>query len=337
MQAFERRTVLKFFAALVTANALPAHAAAKTAPVILDVDTGRDDAWALIAAFNTHTRLDSVIASYGNTSRDNAVQNTLDVLKLAAHQTRTALPPMWVGERGPITTNTENTAEINRRANAGHNGLFNVAITHAKQPAIIKGPDWEYAFCEYLKKLARTQGPVDYICCGPLTDLAEIIKAAGPDVTKYLGRVIAVGGSLEVGTKPDFNFMADPTAAELVLNTFGPRLTIVPYDDTRTLVMTSREITALPANTPTRRFTRDVMAAHAASIPEHVSRLHDPTALLALQHGLPTSTIRVRVKTDLPDAGKLIPDANGIEITRTHIDAARIPAVKTRVLNMILK
>jgi len=337
MQAIERRTLLKFFAALALTRALPANAAAKAARVILDVDTGRDDAWALIAAFNTHARLDSVIASYGNTSRNNAVQNTLDVLKLAAHQTRTALPPVWVGERGPTIPNTENTAEIDRRANAGHNGLFNVPLPHAKQPAIIKGPDWEYAFSEHLKKLARTHGLVDYICCGPLTDLAEIIKATGPEITKYIGRVIAVGGSLEVGTKPDFNFMADPAAVQTVINTFGPRLTIVPYDDTRTLVMTGPEIEAIPANTPTRRFTRDVMAAHAASIPEHVSRLHDPTALLALQHGLPTSTIHVRVKTDLPDAGKLIPDTNGIEITRTHIDAAQIPTIKSRVLGMILR
>lgn len=315
------------------------NAKSSTTPIILDVDTGRDDVWTMMGVFNENLPLDSVIVSYGNAALNDTNANTSAVIEFIHEKNPSAAPDIWVGERHPLVLNHENEAELARRAGAGHGGLFHVPINPAKKTPVSMGADWEHGFSQLLRARAALNGPVDYICCGPLTNLAEIISAMGADdAKKSIRRVIAVGGSFDPETSADFNFMADPKAVDIVIKTFGKDLTVIPFDDTKKLALDKTEIDSLAPATSQQAFAKALMHAHAATMPGYITRLHDPTALLAIHNKLPTSLVKVRVKQEPPAAGKLLlDDAGGVYIRRTHIEDANIPTIKKRILKNILK
>jgi inosine-uridine nucleoside N-ribohydrolase len=85
---------------------------------------------------------------------------------------------------------------------------------------------------EDIAKLVRRQeSRIDYIVCGPLTNLSRLVDTLGArDALKYIHHVIVMGGSFEPGLAVDFNFLADPAATQKFIDTFGERLTLVPQE-----------------------------------------------------------------------------------------------------------
>lgn len=48
------------------------------APLVLDVDTGRDDAWAILGAFDEFD-VAAIVSTYGNVPLEKTTRNSLDV------------------------------------------------------------------------------------------------------------------------------------------------------------------------------------------------------------------------------------------------------------------
>lgn len=311
-------------------------------PVIMDVDTGRDDAWAILAAMRRH-QPDALIASYGNTTLANTVRNTLDIVALGASGTDVR-PPVWRGEDQPLLPAPRSSLdEIARRAQNNGNGLVNVTLPPSGLSTVNGTGPWVTQVADFIRK----EKQVDFVMMGPATDLARLIDAFGkekdgtPIITRYVRNVVAMGGSMEPGLAVDFNFQADPQAAQKVITTFGKNLTLVPYDLTRQLALTQEEVAQLRGRDRQAETTRTIMQAQAnwPSNTSHRVLLHDPATLLVLDNAIGRNVMKVRVALDEPTPGtgaplpgKLLLDPNGTAVSVATIPPEQITAVRNRLV-----
>jgi inosine-uridine nucleoside N-ribohydrolase len=301
-----------------------------TPPVVMDVDTGRDDAWSIFGALrNRNVAL--VVAGYGNTTRENAIQNSLDVMDIGLRQQYGDVIflglPVYGASDAPLAPATPAAAaEIARRATANGNGVANVDLPHSRAGiANYNSPNW----AEDVKQAIIREGrPVDYIALGPMTNLSRVIDAFGNDengqplIRRYVRQVVMMGGSFEPGLAVDFNFKADPRAARHVLETFGTDVLMVPYDETKKMRLTTDEITALQPSDETGRYSREMMLAHARGWSTDGSiLLHDPATLLTLTDTPYAERItqRVDIVQTGDNAGKVVLSEDGIAVSRLTI------------------
>lgn len=310
--------------------------------VIMDVDTGRDDAWAILAAMRRN-QPEALIVSYGNTTLSKTLRNTLDVVALGIQGSDTP-PPVWRGEEQPLQpVSPSSQAEIDRRALSNGNGLVNVTLPPSGLSTVNGSGPWVTQVVDFI----RNEEQVDFVVMGPATNLARLIDAFGKDkdgspiITHYVRNVVAMGGSMEPGLPVDFNFQADPKAAQKVITTFGKNLTLAPYDLTRQLALTQEEVNQLRGRDPLADMTLKIMQAQAAwpSNTSHRVLLHDPATLLVLDHVIDRNTVSVRVALDEPAPGsgaplpgKLLLDPRGTEVNIAMIPPEQITAVRNRLV-----
>lgn len=306
-------------------------------PVILDVDTGRDDAWQIIGAA-TINRLSTIVSSYGNIPASVSFENSLKISDIAQDRKDCDACPteIWEGSVGPLApATTVALAEIERRALANGNGLANVQVAEEGSP-YVSGRSRDFSA---LKDYIIANGPSDYIVTGPLTNLARLIEEFGEDdIREYIPNVIVMGGSIEPSLAVDFNFKADPLAVENVMRVFGDRMIIVPYDETRKLRLSEEDILSLTFNDEAGQLSRDLMLAHARGWSQDQSiLLHDPATLLALEALYPTIQQTVSIVRDGPDAGKLVIDPeNGFTVQRMIIPEGEERAATNTILQRYL-
>ncbi|MFF2369824.1 nucleoside hydrolase [Agromyces sp. NPDC058110] len=179
-------------------------------PVILDVDTGVDDALALlVAARHPDLELLGVSCVAGNVSLDRVVENTLRVLAAAGRSD----VPVAAGAQRPLI-------ESPRAATVhGTDGLGGVEL--APSPRQVES---EHAV-EFLRRtiLASTE-PVTLVALAPQTNLALLLRMH-PEVIDHVDRLVFMGGSASVGNATavaEFNVWHDPEAAAIVLDSGVP-------------------------------------------------------------------------------------------------------------------
>ncbi len=309
-------------------------------PVIIDADTGRDDTWAILGAMKTH-KVEAVIATYGNVPLDRTVRNALDVVALGLEtydaQNKEGSVPVLAGEAGPIAHTGD--AEIARRADVNGNGLCNLVLHHSMTVPVHHAARWQQDAMDII----RARGRVDYLAAGPLTNLARLVDAFGmdgdgkPAITHYIDRVLFMGGSIAPGLAVDFNMKADPAAALKVFETFGARMVLVPYDETRKLRLEEAELADLKPANGAASFSKALMQAFARGwSPDHGVLLHDPALLPALDGTIGTVTESFRVVQSGDDAGKLVRDPDGITLRRIAIPAGEERRVRDMILHRYL-
>ncbi|WP_338176180.1 nucleoside hydrolase [Candidatus Dormiibacter inghamiae] len=77
---------------------------------------------------------------------------------------------------------------------------------------------------------------------GPLTNIA-MAMVLEPKIVQRISEVILMRGGHEIGNvtpAAEFNILADPEAARVVLSSGHPRLTMVPLDATHRVLITCR-------------------------------------------------------------------------------------------------
>ena len=312
-------------------------------PLVLDVDTGRDDAWTIMSALSRF-EVCAIISTFGNVPLYHTTRNSLDVLKLSkksllgVSQDEKRLP-LWRGEKDPTYPVPHSSLqEINRRASINGNGLCNLFLPASSQKPRNKNESWEKSF----KKFLLRQGPVNYVVCGPATNLANLIDEFGCDeharseITRYIKSVTIMGGSIHPDLPVDFNFRADPAAARKIIRTFGEKLTLVPFDETKKLLMTEQQIESLQPSNPANVFAKDLMLAHARGwSPDKTVMLHDPATLLALDgntRGVSIVKARVSVDVDGDKPGKVNICDDGVEVRKLVIRDGHETRVRNRIL-----
>lgn len=180
---------------------------AKKIPVILDVDTGIDDAVSMVLALKSK-KLDIklIVTCHGNAPLEEITDNTLDVLSLIGHGNI----PVAQGLADALVKNRDHVFAH------GRDGLGGYEIHSGLKPISSSALEATH------KLLAEATEPITYICVAPVTNLANLIKTYPQDLEKIKEAVIMLGSNepLKPGELPykEFNASVDPEACELVLN-----------------------------------------------------------------------------------------------------------------------
>lgn len=267
-------------------------------PVLIDTDTGVDDALALIFALRSpELSVRAITTVAGNVSVKNCTQNVLRILSLL--QLRE--PPLVAeGAKKPLRRRLFIAPEVH-----GRDGLGNVSASLIRKPTVGVVPQ---AASELIVECCRKFGKrLTIIAIGPLTNLALALKK-NPAALSNVGRIISMGGAFRVpgntGPVAEFNYYVDPEAARVVLNS-GLPVTVIPLDVTEHVVLMRREVEyraarrASPAANAIFRFTKFYMRYHRKTEGFNGGYMHDPLVIAAaVNPGLfDTRKVHVDVET----------------------------------------
>lgn len=183
---------------------------ARATPMVLDVDTGVDDACALLLAA-THPGLELVAVTCvgGNAPVDDVVRNTLTVLTAAG---RTDVPVARGAERPLLET------PVDARHVHGDDGMGDLGWP-APQTAV--DPRHAVELLRDVCRAAASDGrPITLVPLAPLTNIALLLRTY-PDAAQGISRIVFMGGAANVGNataSAEFNVFHDPEAAAVVLD-----------------------------------------------------------------------------------------------------------------------
>jgi pyrimidine-specific ribonucleoside hydrolase len=183
--------------------------------VILDVDTGVDDALAILLAVRSSAlRVLGITCVMGNVELDKVVINTLKVLDIAG----AGDTPVARGMDRPLVEVQRNAKNVH-----GDDGLGNLEL-----PESTRQPVAEHAV-EFLRRtLLNAPSPVTLIPLAPLTNIATLL-IQHPAVKSQIKQIVLMGGAIGMGNSAavaEFNVRQDPEAADIV---FTSGLPIVMY------------------------------------------------------------------------------------------------------------
>lgn len=184
-----------------------------TLPVVLDVDTGVDDACAiLLAALHPALDLRAVTCVGGNADVDTVVTNTLTVLEAAERPE----VPVARGASRPLLEEPVDARHVH-----GQDGMGDL-----DWPRSTRRPDSRHAvelLRDVLLDAAQTGDPdarVTLVPLAPLTNIALLLRTY-PEVAAGLREIVFMGGAAQVGNataSAEFNVFHDPEAAAVVLD-----------------------------------------------------------------------------------------------------------------------
>ena len=206
-------------------------------PVILDVDTGTDDALALgYAVASPKIELVAVTTVAGNVGVEKTTANTLAVLDwLGAGDV-----PVHRGASRPLVRPHRDAVYFHDEGGLGGAQL----PPSTRSVGADRGP-------AALIRLARLRPrEVTLVTLGPLTNLAIALNVE-PNLPELLKSVVVMGGAYSVpgNTTPaaEFNILVDPEAAEQVFTARFPTLTTVGLDVTERVALTRDDWDAVNA------------------------------------------------------------------------------------------
>lgn len=283
--------------------------------LIIDCDTGRDDALSIWLALARHMNLAGVVTSYGNTVVENVSENSARVLALAGRDDI----PLWQGAALPSRSHEGFTGIVQPRQEKSGNGLCNLELPVAGRKAILSHPR---QLAAHLKEISTDKGAIDYIILGPATNFAAVCAALGDDAGDIFASVTMMGGKMDaLWTQmpgADFNLVCDPFAVRDLLRRgqkYGFPVRFVPMNVTWPIVMGLDALEALKSEIVIGRTACDMMIAHARHFaPEPVFRFHDPCVILALDHlsAFRTTTLDIVCDDKSADFGRLIETPEGM-------------------------
>jgi pyrimidine-specific ribonucleoside hydrolase len=221
--------------------------------ILLDVDTGRDDALALMFAVrHPDIHVHGITCVAGNTSVENAAANTLSILDLVDAPEI----PVALGARRPLIELPRDASWIH-----GTHGLGDVEL-----PASDRSIEPVHAVELMRRCLLNAEDQVTIIALAPMTNIALLLRLH-PEVVGRIRQIIFMGGSATVGNATpvaEFNFWHDPEAAHIVL-TSGVPLTMYGWDILWSMRTGPQEIAELCASEdPVHQVAGRLLAFEAA-------------------------------------------------------------------------
>ena len=210
--------------------------------VILDVDTGTDDAIAIMTAvMSENLEVLGVCAVNGNRGIDFTTENTLRVVEYLGKDI-----PVFRGCSLPMVVSlTEG-----RREDIPYKGpkdpQDNVHGDYIDLPPATIREQPVSAVRWLVDTLMACEGDITLIPVGPLTNIAMALRIE-PRIAQKIKRIVIMGGGCrEVNITPtaEFNFWIDPEAAKIVFDC-GCDILVVPLDATHAAAVSIRTAEAL--------------------------------------------------------------------------------------------
>lgn len=231
--------------------------------IILDVDTGSDDAIAIMTAvLSDELDVLGITTVNGNRPVMNTTENTLRVLDLLKSDI-----PVYRGCEEPMVAGLMPERQLFKKTNdkkelGGKTVTYHYEFLEELPPSVSKAQD--ISAVQYLiKALNDSDGDITIIAVGPLTNLGVAMRADPGIINKIKKLIIMGGGCRQTNTTSaaEFNIWKDPEAAQIVL-TSGCEILLVPLDATHRAYVDSEESMKLrQIGTPVGIATADLLDA----------------------------------------------------------------------------
>ena len=285
-------------------------------PIIIDVDTGTDDAICITAALLHQDQLDiqAFTSVCGNVSLDKTSQNTRNVVSYLGYDL-----PVAKGAEKPLAH------ELTTAKSHGNTGLGDV-ILPVSPHGFLDEPAWEVIYRHALEE----KGQLQLLAVGPLTNLALAITRH-PDIVPLIRKITIMGGGVWGGNMTmtsEFNIYNDPDAAKIVFDS-GIELTMIGLDVTLKpklpdwVVAETASVNTPYANLVSQIF--DFMKRRKTEIGGDDPNLHDVIALASIVRPdlITTKDFFMTVETEgTITRGMTIADFHGVEEKAPNVHAA---------------
>lgn len=254
--------------------------------VILDMDTGIDDAIAIVLALNSpELEVLAITTVAGNAAVPECTRNSLLLLELLGPP---RCPLVATGADEPISKRLTTAVEVHGEDGLG--GKAGSLPTPRSSAGSVHG-------AKLLRDLAWMHpDEITLVTTGPLTNVA-MLAMWDPDTFTSFRRVIVMGGAFDVpgntGPVAEFNVYVDPEAANIVLR-FAPSLTLLPLDVTTTSPLKRETLDQYldPSRKPKKRPGRNLAAILHRALDQYMrfqesesgldgGFMHDPLAVAA--------------------------------------------------------
>lgn len=198
----------------------------KKKKVILDVDTGSDDAVAImLAALSKELDILGITVTWGNRPVDNCVENTLRVLELLGREKEI---PVYRGCPQPMVrylTKQRNAALEKDSISIVEDGVeYSVHPAYLNLPKAAARAQPKHA-CSFLTEtLLASEEKVTVIPVGPPTNIGMAFRME-PAIADHIEEVVFMGGAVDMGNITpcaEANFYHDPEAAKIILDSGVP-------------------------------------------------------------------------------------------------------------------
>lgn len=250
--------------------------------LILDVDTGTDDAVALmLAALHPDLELLGATTVNGNVPVEACTENSLRVFD------HIGIPvPVYEGVTRPIARHDfPLPRHLIRSSEAVHGTYLDIPEARSrKQPT---------GAVEFLIETYRaaTQ-PIILVPVGPLSNIATALTAE-PRLADLIPELVIMGGAADHGNvtpRAEFNIWGDPEAAHIVLTSGVRKITLVTLDATHRALVSLDDCARLralgtPAGEAAARFTERRIGGYDTTQPmtrPHAAPVHDALAVASI-------------------------------------------------------
>lgn len=202
--------------------------------VIIDCDPGIDDALAIMLACRSpELEILGITIVSGNINGYQCAENALQILKV---MNRLDIP-VYLGATQPLLRDMVVAEETH-----GSDGLGGVKFEK------IENVRYQEGAVDFILNTLKTEEHVSVLAIGPLTNIALALQTDKAAVSR-MDELVLMGGAFKshgnCSPVAEFNFWADPDAAEMVLNQLGRPITMVGLDVTREVVLTPNYIELL--------------------------------------------------------------------------------------------
>jgi inosine-uridine nucleoside N-ribohydrolase len=248
--------------------------------VILDVDTGTDDAVALmVAALSPDLELVGATSVNGNTTIDYTTENTLRVFD-------------WIGmPEVPVHRGCDRPI-VRHQAQRGmatriHGDLLDLpAVSHGATLQPEHAVDW------LIETYLASDGDIVLCPVGPLTNVAMAIQKERR-ILDAIPEIVIMGGAHDHGNvtpSAEFNIWLDPEAARVVVNCGRP-IRMIPLDATHRALVSVEDAARLralgtPAGEAAARFVLKRIDGYDATQPmphrPNAAPVHDALAVCSI-------------------------------------------------------
>lgn len=285
--------------------------------IILDVDTGIDDAWALAyAAHSPGLNLLGVTTVFGNADLDTTTNNTLAMLQLLGCET-----PVFRGADHPLIRKWNGPVPQYH----GYNGLGDAPL-----PPVTRRAEALNA-AEFIRNAVLAHpGEVTIVTVARLTNLARAL-IYDPHLAPLIAGVVMMGGAAfcpgNVTPVAEANIWGDPEAADLVFQS-GIPVTMVGLDVTMQARLTHEDLARLNPTLPYAALLQEATEFYIHAYEQGQSTihgwcpLHDPLAVAVAEDPSLITTqrclVRVETQGQLTD-GMTVVDARSVAAVGTEV------------------
>lgn len=262
--------------------------------IIMDVDTGSDDAIALTLAMSEpNIDLLGICTVNGNLEVDLTTENTLRVVECCKKQDKVKV---YKGCEYPLVCTLQKGTEQHEQIPRREQNISGGAI-HRKYVPLPKAnikPAERSAVSWLVDTLLESDGDITLVAVGPLTNIATAMRA-DPRIISKIQEIIIMGGGHDrsglCSAAAEFNIWCDPEAMEIVLQS-GRKITVVPLDATYHAKMNIRDAKEIEKiGTPESRLVSELIKQRIDGYKNGYNEklddgvpVHDALALCAVLH-----------------------------------------------------